>query len=222
MRDLYKVFVDCKNKLDALDIPYGKVAEITINRRAKKRWGQCRLIDGKYYINISEVLLREENSIRGLEETIIHELIHTCEGCMNHGPVWKAYVEIVNKAFGYNIKRTNSAYEKGIAGAEKPVTYTTNRPKKRNRTLYSVSAIEDFIRDTLIPNGYEILTQVGMFVDSYICVAPSERYYNYVLRANDSITDGYYTISRRKKISAALQAEINAVYDEMYGEWNAS
>lgn len=210
MRDLYKVFVDCKNKLDALDIPYGKVAEITINRRAKKRWGQCRLIDGKYYINISEVLLREENSIRGLEETIIHELIHTCEGCMNHGPVWKAYVETVNKAFGYNIKRTNSPYDKGIAGAEKPIVHATTKSKKRNRKRYAVSAAEDFIQNILIPGGYEIVTLVGMFVDSYICIAPSDNYYNFVLRANDSMTDGYYTISKRSKISAALQAEIDA------------
>ena len=49
-----------------------------------------------------------------LETTVMHEILHTCEGCMNHGQTWKNLADKVNRAYGYNIKRATSAEEKGI------------------------------------------------------------------------------------------------------------
>lgn len=34
--------------------------------------------------------------------------------CMNHGVQWKSLAEKVYKAYGYNIKRTSNATEKGV------------------------------------------------------------------------------------------------------------
>jgi len=218
MRDLEAIAYECMEKLDALEIPYGNVTEISVNTRAKSRWGQCRhKPDGTHTININVELLDESNDIRGLENTIIHELLHTCPGCNNHGPIWKTYAEKVRAAYGYDIKRCSDAAEKGIAGAEKTERQTSSRPARhRNVTRYSTRAIENFISETLIPKGYDIITIDGCWIDSYICVAP-EGYMNFVFRAHDDCYDPWYTSRRCRKISAALQAEINASYDKIYG-----
>lgn len=112
---LWEVTIECMRELDALNIPYGKVREVTINTRAKRRWGQCREVRGLYYISISDRLLENKD---GLKNTIIHELLHTCPNCMNHKEPWKAVASKVNKAYGYNIKRCSGAEEKGVEPVE--------------------------------------------------------------------------------------------------------
>lgn len=114
MRDLKTIAHECMAELDLLDVPYGEVVEWEVNYRALKRWGQCRRVsNGTYEININYDLLQESTSLNGLKETILHELIHTVPGCMNHGPQWNHWVARVNAAYGYNIKRCNSAADKG-------------------------------------------------------------------------------------------------------------
>lgn len=114
MRDLMIHVLECMEKLDAIGIKYGNIKEVTVNTRAKRRWGQCRAIPGGFSININADLLDERNSVEGLENTIIHELLHSCKGCMNHGEKWKALAQKVKLAYGYEIKRCNSSSEKGV------------------------------------------------------------------------------------------------------------
>jgi len=114
MRDLLKYGAMCMDMLDDLNIPYGNVLEIVINTRAGKRWGQCKKISSGYSININADLLREENDEAGLINTLLHELLHTCPNCMNHGECWKRYAAMINRRYGYDVKRTSSAEEKGV------------------------------------------------------------------------------------------------------------
>lgn len=39
--------------------------------------------------------------------TLLHELLHSVDGCQNHGTKWKALAHTVNRAYGCNIKRTS-------------------------------------------------------------------------------------------------------------------
>ena len=59
-----------------------------------------------------------EEQIRGcfesLKNTLCHELLHTCYGCMKHTGRWKAYAERVNAAYGLNIKRAAAAGDREI------------------------------------------------------------------------------------------------------------
>ena len=41
MKNLNALVMDCKTELDNLDIEYGFIQSVTINTRAKKRWGMC-------------------------------------------------------------------------------------------------------------------------------------------------------------------------------------
>lgn len=96
---------------------------VKINTRAVKRFGQCKKVpDAKYdyEIEINAKLLNV--SKEKLMNTLVHEILHTCKGCMNHGKTWKAYADKMNDKFGYDISRTTS-YEK--IGIERPASKYT-------------------------------------------------------------------------------------------------
>ena len=114
-KDLWKIAVECIEELEAINIQVGKILSFEINYTANRRWGQCcRKPNGWHTINISYKLLANDVDIKALKDTLFHELLHTCDGCMNHGTRWKNYADRVNKAYGYNIKRCTSAEEKNI------------------------------------------------------------------------------------------------------------
>lgn len=120
----------CKGKLDRAGIRYGVILSVTPNSRAKKRWGSVRPskhpIDqsrGGYEISINTRLLQDDVSDSALEETILHELIHTCPGCMNHGPNWQSVAAKVNRIYGYHISRTTSSKDKGIPDYDHELEY---------------------------------------------------------------------------------------------------
>lgn len=119
MRDVNVIAIECMRELENIGIKCGNVIKIDINTRAKKRWGQCRKIGNNYIIEVNQILLREDTDIDGLKNTIIHELLHTCKGCMKHTGEWKQLAEKVNRYYGYNIKRCDSADEKGISEEQK-------------------------------------------------------------------------------------------------------
>lgn len=119
MRDLIEYACKAMEMLDSIGVQYGNIIDFTVNTRAQKRWGQCRKVPGGYTININAVLLDERNSEDGLMNTILHELAHSVDGCMNHGTNWKAVANHIHNALGYNIKRTDSAEEKRNCGCHK-------------------------------------------------------------------------------------------------------
>lgn len=116
MKDLQQLFKEAKEDLEAIDIKYGDIYSVVVNTRAKKRWGQCQRIGSYYKIEISDRLLQDDVSYEATMNTLIHEILHTCPNCMNHGAAWKKLAERVNSFYPqYNIKRITSSEEKGIA-----------------------------------------------------------------------------------------------------------
>ena len=112
---LMETVEDCKEKAKAVNIELGEISKVKINTRAKQRWGLCSPNpDGTFTIEISNRLLEDNVSKDALYNTVMHELLHTVEGCLNHKEKWKKCAEIVNKKYGFNIKRTTSAEEKNI------------------------------------------------------------------------------------------------------------
>lgn len=92
--------------------------ELKVNKRAIKRFGQCRRImsnDYEFEIEINHKLLslKKEKAMN----TVVHEILHTVDGCMNHGKKWQSHALTMNRKFGYDISRTTS-YEK--LGLERP------------------------------------------------------------------------------------------------------
>lgn len=114
----------CQKELDALNIPYAKDITFSVNTRAKSRWGQCKhnKVTDTYSINIAEVLCDPAN-VKGLKNTIIHELLHSTPNGMSHTGEWKRYAAMVNRHYGYNIKRCSSSDEKGCELPKAPKEY---------------------------------------------------------------------------------------------------
>ena len=94
-----------------------------INTRAKSFWGRCHYTSRSksYWIEVVEELLTVEEI--DIMNTLIHEVLHTCKDCMNHGPTWKRYADIVNKKYGYNVKRATSTEEKSIIKTDDDFKY---------------------------------------------------------------------------------------------------
>lgn len=88
----------------SLSIPISKniSPEVMVNSRARRRLGCCRKAGGHFFIEVSSSLLCEEARLR---QTLVHELLHTCPGCQNHGERWKTYASVVNAAWGMEISR---------------------------------------------------------------------------------------------------------------------
>ena len=88
-------------------------SNVFINTRAKKRFGACRLSKTKghrfFTIEISSDLYNSTDEI--IMGVMAHEVLHTCNGAMNHGERWKRYASIMNKTYGYNIKRVSTTEE---------------------------------------------------------------------------------------------------------------
>lgn len=123
---------ECIAEMIYLGIPVKRNITFSVNTRAKARFGQCchNRRTGKYSINIMDALCTSECK-RGLKQVIIHELLHTCDGCMNHGKVWKDYANKVNKHTGLNVSRTNSYEELGL-----------ERPKAEETAKYIITCNE--------------------------------------------------------------------------------
>lgn len=118
MKNLNKLFDEVMEDIQALDIPVRDVSELVSNKRFTRTWGLCerlRRVNGKvsFKISIAESLLDDSLDDMAAKNTIAHELLHTIEGCMNHGPKWNSWASLL-KEFGYTIKRTTSCAEKGI------------------------------------------------------------------------------------------------------------
>lgn len=106
-----------RNNLTALRIPVSdEICPEIRFAKATSWYGQCqqnRVYQGKRYkfvISISEYHL--QSSERAIRNTLIHELLHTCPGCLNHGTKWKAYATLVQQQLGYNIIRAGGDKDK--------------------------------------------------------------------------------------------------------------
>ncbi len=120
MKDFDRLQNECIQEVTRLGIQLGPVTSWSINTRAKSRWGLCtRHPDGTYSIEIAESLLADDRiSEQSCKETMIHELLHTCKGCMRHTGTWKRYAEVINAYYGYHIKRVTEGAEKGVENYE--------------------------------------------------------------------------------------------------------
>ena len=148
MRDVEIYALDCMDKLDQIGIEYGNILEVTVNTRAKNRWGQCKKVPGGYTININSALLDERNEEAGLINTMFHELLHSCRNCMNHGAEWKRLANKVYQAYGYNIKRTSSAADKGVELETRNITYKYTMKCTCCGQIIQKQRMCDFVKNT--------------------------------------------------------------------------
>lgn len=115
MKDLNSIVNKCETIMNDCGIKHGKITKVEINSRAKSFWGKTTTKDCKnYIINISSQLLQDSVKNEAAETTVLHEMLHTVPGCMDHGNKWMELANKINQRHGYNIKPKTSSEEKGI------------------------------------------------------------------------------------------------------------
>ena len=127
MRDLMKYANKCMDMLDEINIPYHKPKSWRVSGRMTNTFGTYH--SGKKEVAISKKLLDERLPEDMLENTIIHELIHSCDGCQNHGPNFHRYGDKVNRELGYKI----ATY---VSKSEAETMRNYYKPKERKYIVY--------------------------------------------------------------------------------------
>ena len=62
MKNLYSMFNEAMEIVESCGIETGEIVGVSVNYRAKSRFGQCRRKNGVYTINISnEILIDDDN-----------------------------------------------------------------------------------------------------------------------------------------------------------------
>lgn len=125
-----KLLKEVLTEAETLHIPHSERINrhVIINERAKSRFGCCRRIGAEYVIEIAATVLLCEDKV--IKQILAHEILHTCDGCYNHSPLWKLYAIKMNQEYGYNIQRTCSGEELGI-----PEEYISKRERQVNFRL---------------------------------------------------------------------------------------
>ncbi len=102
MQQLEELLRQVTAEARALGIPVSGQVELCpkLNGRATSRLGCCRAAGEGFRIELSG---RTAGNPRAQRELLAHELLHTCPGCQNHGPLFKAYAGAMNRAYGYSI-----------------------------------------------------------------------------------------------------------------------
>ena len=107
MKDLQKIFEDCLAELASIGITPEPITDVSVNSRAKKRWGQASRNNarGTWSISISDRLLDDSVPDEAARNTMIHEILHCVDGCTGHTGKWKALADICNEKLGTRIRR---------------------------------------------------------------------------------------------------------------------
>ncbi len=115
---LKKINQEALKKLEDTNIPISKNTKVSITTRATRRYGVCKQRGNEYQIVISDFIMNAPDS--AIESVLLHEYIHTCPNCMNHGDTWKSYCDKINKKYGTKLQRTEKREFFNLEEREKP------------------------------------------------------------------------------------------------------
>jgi len=147
---LQKTYLECMADLNAIEIPISTdIRKVEINTRAQSRWSMTHKRYDEYHEKYYTIDINADLCTglvnEGLRETMLHELIHTCESCMNHGDTWLSYVAKCNSIYGTKIKRASNADDKGFT---KEMRASSPRFKYEVICLDCDKSIDGFSRET--------------------------------------------------------------------------
>jgi hypothetical protein len=182
MKNVQELYQEALEEIKSLGIKTGNIVELKINKHLKVNIGQYVNLsdfsdeilenenDNKeelYNIEIAEFFINECESEKLIKQTLIHLILHTCEGCQNHGRKWKKLAEEMNDAYGYNIThfRTEEEYQAALEVANDVSALANNRNQsnsfiKTNKPLFGINLTKDelnthFIKATILYKDYK-------------------------------------------------------------------
>lgn len=141
MKNYMAMFNEALEIVHGLGIETGVIVSVDLNYRAKNRLGQCKRNNflNTYELNFNYLIFNDNANEDVVMSTIIHEILHTCDGGMTHKGEWKRLANIVNANTKYNITRCTSYESLGI---ENPI-----KDKKHNYVFVCEDCGQVFIRE---------------------------------------------------------------------------
>lgn len=121
MKNLNSLFEECRMELKRINMDISdRIVKVEVNGRLRTVLGRCsyNYRTGNYSIEINPCLLADNVETQAAKETIIHELIHTCPGCMNHGYEWKRRGDRASRMLGYDVCRLRKTSDLEAWGVE--------------------------------------------------------------------------------------------------------
>lgn len=112
LKYLQKVFEQCLIEAKALAIPVQQIDGIRWGNLDKK-WGICiwHTKTNTFDIVISTRCQRKIISKEDLKNIVFHEILHTCEGCIEHSKLWVQYALKIDNEYGYGVSIFKTSYE---------------------------------------------------------------------------------------------------------------
>ena len=118
-----ELIVEVKKVMDVLDIPYSKNVTVKTDSDFYRTFGKHMKtsVMGVCYIqnmhtldeNVYTIYVQSGLGIKNTLETLFHEFIHTCKGCANHGKLFRAYADKVNRYINENYPEYNGKFHSG-------------------------------------------------------------------------------------------------------------
>ena len=143
----------CIAKLNALNLPISNDILFKTNTGFSK-YGFCKKTPKGETAFVIAINKWFEDDL-GLEETIMHELVHTIDGCYNHGAKFHKYAEMINQEYNLNIavignyKLNERAYKN--KGSKRKVFETKDYNPKTMVLMYCPGCNRQFaIKNTAI------------------------------------------------------------------------
>lgn len=137
MKDLNRLYHECEEELRRINMDFSdKIVRVSTNGRLRTTLGVCnrsRMLGMfTFTIDINPVLLVDNVDDMEAKDTIIHEILHTCPGCFDHGYEWKSRADRVNRMLGYHVSRT----------ANRADLEAANVKVKREEFKYALECVE--------------------------------------------------------------------------------
>lgn len=123
MTDTTQLIDEVKKVLEILNIPYSKNVTVKTDSDFYRTFGKHMKtsVMGVCYIqnmhtldeNVYTIYVQSGLGVKNTLETLFHEFIHTCKGCANHGKLFKAYADKVNRYINENYPEYNGKFHSG-------------------------------------------------------------------------------------------------------------
>ena len=103
-KDVLNDFSNCE-ALSGIFHPEKISGDGFMTRKSKKALGKCtRYSSGKFLILLNPICLSADNDKeKMIRDVYAHELLHTCDGCYNHGPEFHRWAKVIYNELGYLI-----------------------------------------------------------------------------------------------------------------------
>lgn len=112
IEEIKEMIKEYRKEMRKNKIPCGKIADVKIAPKNAQYFAITELTINGYIIKVSAKAIFAGK--KSLKNTLLHELCHTCIGCMNHGEKFKKYGKIVFNVFGEEITTYSTKEEQEI------------------------------------------------------------------------------------------------------------